>query len=209
FISRYFTSIRDAWIFTWAVSAGLGPVVILRWFWWRVNAWGEIGALTLSLLLAFGFEVLNAIYAPGTYRFAMPQTYVGEIVLEQWHKALLIVFGALLWCILGAFLAPATDRRRLAAFVERVRPPGAWEAIRRELGPHTRPDLNVRSIVVLWLFGVLFVYGCTFFVGGLIYGKIDTALWSLVATAVGGIGIGVSFRRDAQRMRQAVRKSES
>src|SRR3972149_7471741 len=65
FVSRLFTliltllagyfafhikNIGNAWIFLWAMSAGIGLVLILRWFWWRINAWSEISALGASLL---------------------------------------------------------------------------------------------------------------------------------------------------------------
>ena len=43
-------NIGDAWIFLWAMSSGVGLVLILRWFWWRINAWSEIVALASSLV---------------------------------------------------------------------------------------------------------------------------------------------------------------
>ncbi|MGI9534710.1 MAG: sodium:solute symporter family protein, partial [Thermodesulfobacteriota bacterium] len=50
FIAFQIKNIGDAWIFVWAMSSGIGLVLILRWFWWRINAWSEITALLSSLL---------------------------------------------------------------------------------------------------------------------------------------------------------------
>jgi hypothetical protein len=198
-VSRLYTSIGDAWIFTWSVSAGLGPVVILRWFWWRINAWCEIGALALSLLFAFGFEAMNAIHAASNevaYKFAAKTTIVGSVQLEVWHKAIIIVFGSLLWCIYAAFFTKKTDQSRLESFVRLVRPPGRWAPIRKHLGASCDPDLSVKAIALRWVLGVLFVYGCTFALGGLIYGHSKTIQFSLVAALIGGAGIWMSFRAE-------------
>src|SRR5690606_34791497 len=56
-VSMYMDSISKAWEFVWAMGAGVGLVLILRWFWWRVNAWSEITALATSFLVTIGFQI--------------------------------------------------------------------------------------------------------------------------------------------------------
>ena len=63
FITRYFlTTISGAWEFIINASAGLGSVLILRWYWWRINAWSEISAMIAPLIIypiakyGFGME---------------------------------------------------------------------------------------------------------------------------------------------------------
>ena len=62
------SSIERAWIFHLGQGAGIGLVLILRWFWWRINAWSEISALAASILITFGLELLAFVQsAPGEY----------------------------------------------------------------------------------------------------------------------------------------------
>ena len=52
FVAMTIQSISAAWEFVWAMGAGVGAVLILRWFWWRINAWSELSAMATSLVLA-------------------------------------------------------------------------------------------------------------------------------------------------------------
>jgi SSS family solute:Na+ symporter len=192
--SQFFTSIKDAWIFTWAVSAGIGPVLILRWFWWRVNAWAEIAALAVSILVAIGFEVCNRVWAPDA-PFASPKTWVGPYVLELWHKALLVVGLSILAAIAAVLFAPRTDPDRLDAFVRRVRPPGFWGPVRSRVGATFAPDRSIPQILFLWVCGVAVVYGITFAIGGWIYNRGDLVVVSVSASAVGSVFLWSQLRR--------------
>lgn len=194
YCSQFFTSIRDAWIFHWAVSAGLGPILILRWFYWRVNAWSEIFALAVSIVVATGFEVCNAIWRPGGYDFFKSPTYVGTLELETWHKILIVVGLSLTAALLAVRFGPPTDEKRLEEFVRKIRPPGFWGPIRERVGEAARPDHGVREILLLWACGVAVVYGLTFWIGGWIYGRTDIVVGSLVAVLVGSVGLWWKLR---------------
>ncbi len=194
YCSQFFTSIRDAWIFHWAVSAGIGPILILRWFYWRVNAWSEICALAVSIATAFGFEVCNAIWRPGGYDFFKSPTYVGTVALDAWHKILIVVGLSVAAALLAVRFGPPTDEKRLEEFVRKIRPPGFWGPIRERVGEAARPDHTVREILWLWAFGVAVVYGLTFWIGGWIYARPDIVWASVAAVLTGSAGLWWKLR---------------
>jgi Na+/proline symporter len=110
-VAFYMQSIGQA--FTWILhlTAGIGPVYLARWFWWRVNPWSEITAMLMSVpMLLVRPLVLDALGLP-----------VGSIT-----ELLCMVIGtALVWVPVTLLTAPS-ERDLLARFYERVRPPGFW-----------------------------------------------------------------------------------
>lgn len=191
---QYFRSIKDAWILVWAFSAGIGPVLIMRWFWWRVNAWCEILALASSVLLTVGFEVCNAIWQE-PYVFASGPCFVGDTKLEIWHKAIIVVASSITVAVLAVRFAPQTAPERLDAFVRKVRPPGFWGPVRARVGDAGKPDHGLGQVLLMWLLGVAIVYGLTFSVGALIYQRPDILWPSIGALAVGCVGLVPLLRR--------------
>ena len=201
-LSTTFTSITGAWIFTWSISAGLGPVIILRWFWWRVNAWSEIAALSTSLVVALGFKVCNMLHFGDSYVFAkhfsQKVAWVGDMRLEVWHQAIILVGASTLMVFLTAWKAPQTKPEILDAFVKKVRPPGFWNEVRLRVGRESAPDHSLKTIAWNWCMGVSFIYGVTFLIGGWIYGKTTVTLMAIAALVIGAAGIWRSFSRSGQ-----------
>ena len=191
---QFFRSIKDAWIFVWAFSAGIGPVLIMRWFWWRVNAWCEILALASSVLITVGFEVCNAVWQD-PYVFASGPCFVGGTRLEIWHKAIIVVASSISVAVLAVRFAPSTDPERLDAFVRKVRPPGFWGPVRARVGAEGNPDHSLGQVLLMWVLGVAVVYGLTFVIGGIIYQRPDVVWPSLVALVVGCAGLWPLLRR--------------
>ncbi len=191
---QFFHSIKDAWILVWAFSAGIGPVLIARWFWWRVNAWCEILALASSVCLTVAFEVCNGIWQE-PYVFASGACQLGPWRLEIWHKAILVVATSLAMIAVGVRWGPKTDAGRLDDFVRRVRPPGFWGPVRARVGPAAAPDHTLRQVAALWALGLCVVYGLTFAIGGAIYQRGDVAWPCLGLVVVGSAGLWRLLRR--------------
>jgi len=147
-------SISFLFIFLLQLVAGAGAVFLLRWFWWRINAWSEIAAMASSLVVA---TLMNLANSGDWFR---RQFDAWEIFL--WNVGI----SALVW-VSVAFLAPATDEAALRDFVARTRPPGLWsrfsEGVERERSG--RSWLGV-------LGGLGLVYGLLFGLGFLFFGKI-------------------------------------
>src|SRR5687767_5334488 len=110
---------KDAFDIILQIGAGTGLLYLVRWFWWRVNAWCEIVAMVSS----FAVSVVLLILARNGTAFST-------------HAALLVTIAVttVSW-LLAAYLAPPTDRRVLIAFYRKVRPFGpGWARIRVEAG---------------------------------------------------------------------------
>ncbi len=98
-------SIREGWQLSLLFGAGVGAVLVLRWLWERVNLYCELGAIVVSLGLA---PVLLTM------------------VEAEWQRLALMAGASTLVVIAAALWLPGTDPVRLAAFYDRVRPPGWW-----------------------------------------------------------------------------------
>jgi len=189
------TSIGKAWLFVWAMGAGIGPVLILRWFWWRINAWSEITALASSVLVATGFEVAAAVQSGSAYRLFSTPLRVGGVVLETHHKALLLVPVTIVaWLVVTLRTRPVAPER-LDAFYSHVRPGGAWGPVARRC-PGIVCDGLSRRTLGLWAAGVVMVYGLTFGIGKLLLGAPATGVGLLLAALLAGGAVWRGLRAE-------------
>jgi SSS family solute:Na+ symporter len=155
-----------------SVGAGTGLLYLLRWFWWRINAWSEIAAMASSFLLAAALFV-------GQRR--------GVTIAS--HVSLLITIAVTTAVWVGtAFWTKSTDRETLRGFYRRVRPAGpGWRSIRAECPDAGTPD-DLSSAMAGWIAGTAMIYGALFGFGHLLLGHQFAATVALgvavVATVV-------------------------
>jgi Na+/proline symporter len=149
--SSIMTSIEWAWKFLVAIGAGVGLVYLLRWYWWRINAWSEISAMLCSLAAAAAL-------------FSSPlgaREYEGV-------RLLMIVAGSTVMWLTVTFLTRPTKQENLKEFYRRVRPGGpGWRHIERELG--LEPQSLARDLVGA-LGGAVFIYSSLFTLGKALLG---------------------------------------
>lgn len=156
-----------------SVGAGTGLLYLLRWFWWRVNAWSEIAAMVVSFLVTVGFVVAARNGHP------LP-THVTLIA-----TVLITTTG---WVATTLLTAP-TSRDRLVDFYRRVRPGGpGWKPIQAEAGVGPSPD-NLPQALLGWMLGIAFVYAALFGTGSFLYGRTPQALVWLAVFVVSGVGL--------------------
>ena len=164
---------KDAFDIILQVGAGTGLLYLIRWFWWRVNAWAEVTAMVSSFVVSVGILALN-------------RTGAGIST----HAALLITIAFTTVCWLAAvFLGPKTDRATLIAFYKRVRPFGpGWKEIRKEAGiseaDARATHENIPLALVGWASGCAAIWSALFTVGNFLYGRTETALVLLAVFAV-------------------------
>jgi len=165
------TTISGAWEFIINASAGMGLVLILRWYWWRINAWSEISAMLAPLAIyPFATEVM-ALQSP--------------ITLYP------IVLGTTIVWLAVTYLTKPTDEKHLLAFFRRTHPGGiGWKAIAAK-APDVQQDKGLGRVFVNWLMGVVVVYSALFGIGWLLFGEIVSAL---VAAVVAAVAIFVIYR---------------
>ena len=164
-----------------SIGAGTGLLYLLRWFWWRINAWSEIAAMLTSFLLAASF------FVAARQGFGISP-----------HIALLTTVGltTVVW-IAVAYLGPQTDRATLVAFYRQVRPAGpGWASVRREAGIGPSPDSLAQSLLA-WVLGCAFVYAALFGAGSFLYGAMAQGLFWAVVFLVSGVWLAGILRKPA------------
>ncbi len=161
---------KEAFDLILSIGAGTGLIYLLRWFWWRVNAWSEIAAMTSSFVMALAF------FVAGKQGHHVPS-----------HIALIatVATTTVVW-VLAAFLAPGTDREALVRFCRLVRPAGpGWARLRAEAGVASSPD-SLPMAMLGWMVGCLFVYSALFGTGSFLYGRTGPGLMWLTAFILSG-----------------------
>jgi solute:Na+ symporter, SSS family len=163
---------KDAFDVILQVGAGTGLLYLVRWFWWRVNAWCEV----VAMLSSFAVSVLLLALARNGYAMTT-------------HRALLITIAVTTVCwVATAFLGPQTDRDVLVRFYEKVRPAGpGWSAIRPYANAAARrsPD-NIPMALLGWVAGCTAIWSSLFTVGNVLYGRMGTALVLALVFLVSG-----------------------
>ncbi|MEE8436755.1 MAG: sodium:solute symporter family protein, partial [Candidatus Neomarinimicrobiota bacterium] len=131
FVALKMQSISKAWEFIFAMGAGIGAVLILRWFWWRINAWTEISALITSITVTIGLEAIAAfqIKAGEVYTLFGKAPVLFGFPLQVHHKLLIIVPISIIVWLLVTFLTKPEPDLVLRQFYERVQPGGWWGRI--------------------------------------------------------------------------------
>ena len=183
---------KDAFDIIIQVGAGTGLLYLLRWFWWRINAWCEV----VAMISSFGISV--ALLVARKYQLVFPShdamALVGKtgIVLGVHHAVLAtIAFTTLCW-VVTAFVGPKTDRKVLIEFYKKVRPFGpGWASIRREAGISDAEAAgsheNIPLALLGWLAGCTVIWSSLFTVGNYLYGRINMALILLGVFMVSGL----------------------
>jgi Na+/proline symporter len=159
---------KNAFTLLLSIGAGTGLIYLLRWFWWRINAWSEVSAMLASFIISLSFFVAAKLgHAVDTTTVLLTTVAVTTVV----------------W-VAVTYSTPPVDAGVLRAFYERVRPAGpGWTAVRRVSGLPPSPD-SLSLALLGWVLGLASVYGALFAAGGFVYGRpLEGALWSAVAAA--------------------------
>lgn len=173
-------SISGVWAFMIECGAGLGMVLILRWFWWRINVWSEIVA-TVAPFVIYGF--LKLVLPLMVEKDAAILESIGSFPGSYFVT---IGFTTLAW-LAATYLTPPEDAARLDAFYTRVRPGGWWAPVTARLGIR---DLRSRTLPLVgaWLSAVVMTYSALFAMGKLIFGDYgDAGIWLLTGAVAGGL----------------------
>ncbi|MEO1435472.1 MAG: sodium:solute symporter family protein [Bacteroidota bacterium] len=153
-------NIADAWGFIIQCGAGLGLVLILRWYWWRINAWSEIAA-TLAPFISMGVLFFINLGRPEEAQIGFPDSFL-----------ITVLFTTIIW-LMVTYLTRPTAMDHLKAFYERVRPDGAWGPVIQvaEGGADHLIKGNLQNLTICWLTSIVFTYSLLFFIGKIIFGE--------------------------------------
>jgi Na+/proline symporter len=144
FVTTQINTIDAAAKFLIQAGAGLGMVLILRWYWWRINAWSEISA---SLAPIVGFAVANYYF-----HWEFPNNFLFTVL-----------FTTVVWVSVTFFTSPESNET-LVKFYNRVTPPGAWSKFSKD-----RKADKMGPLFISWFSSIAMTYSILFGVGYLIF----------------------------------------
>lgn len=145
-LSFFMESVGQVFRFLVLIGTGTGAILLLRWFWWRINAWAEITALLVGLVLA---GLVTAV--PGLR------------ALPFGAKLVLTTFGSMACWLPVLFLTRPESPATLDAFYGRTRPPGAWGPVQARTG--LTPADSLTRAAWEWLMWVTGILGSTLGIG--------------------------------------------
>jgi Na+/proline symporter len=185
-------SIATAWKFLLALGAGAGLVFILRWYWWRINAWSEISAMTAAATISLTLESNAGMPVVRLLHRIDPMLQLVPLNQDDPHAfawLMLITTGltTLIWLSVTLLTAPESNKT-LQDFYDLVRPASlGWKPF---APASASSDHTLRINLLHWLLGVLLVYCTLFGTGNLLLGHPTSGIMEL---AGGALFAGVLF----------------
>ncbi len=175
-------NVADVWKFLLTISAGSAFVGLLRWYWWRVNAWAEISAMLSSLVVANGDIFCRLLAWAGL----LPPDTMERIAwfysadLYAVRTAFIVAICTALWVVV-MYCTPPVSEAHLEQFYRRVRPGGWWGPIASKC-PGIRTASAMRGWIG-WFAGTVCIYTGMFGVGYLCIGRFTSA-WLMIAVSI-------------------------
>lgn len=171
------TDANQAFSLLLLLGSGTGLIFILRWFWWRINAYTEIVAMVSSMIIA------------GYFTFVHDKLEI--LPLVSWEKLVIGTILTTLTWVVATWFTPLTDDRTLRKFYKLIRPGGSgWDAVLQKAaaeGEHIEKEHGQIPLEILSMFiACIAVYSALFATGAFLYGNHLNALLLAVVAAGGG-----------------------
>jgi len=175
FLSRTLESAQDAFEVLISIGAGTGLLYMLRWYWWRINAWCEVVAMVSSFAISVAFFLLR--------KAGHPLPFAHSVIYS-------VAFTTVAWLI-TAFVGGQTSRERLVAFYRKVYPAGpGWTPIRIAAGVSEAEAAaqsdDLGRATLGWIAGCLTIWSALFATGEFLYGRTAPALGLTAVFIVSG-----------------------
>ncbi|MFL5469125.1 MAG: sodium:solute symporter family transporter, partial [Gemmatimonadaceae bacterium] len=184
-VTMQLQTIEGAWKFLLALGSGTGLVLILRWYWWRINAWSEISAMVASFVVSLA--------AIATIKPRFPD---GDLRGDAWVMLVTVAISTVVWLGVTFATKPEPDRV-LEAFYRRVRPGGpGWETVSTRAGFGRESIPGGALAWTNWIAGIVAVYSSLFGIGKLVLGNLVPGLIMLVIAVLAFAWIARSFREE-------------
>jgi Na+/proline symporter len=172
-LSLWLETAVDAFRILLQIGAGTGLVFLLRWFWWRVNAWSEIAGMVISFLIAVYFQFVHV--------------RLGFAPVDPSLALLIGVAITTLGWVTVTLLTPPADRATLQMFYDRIRPFGAgWK---RVVDVGSGPAEGPAAAALCWFLGCVTVYATLFGTGNALYGRPAGAALGFVIAVGAAVGL--------------------
>ena len=171
-VSVHLGSIASGWEVVLQIGAGTGAVYILRWYWWRINAWSEVSAMISGFVVSLAMQTAFGLDKDQPRDFA-------------WIMIVTVSITTLVWLAV-TFLTRPESKDTLIAFYRRTHPSKAgWRPIAK-LAPDVRPSTGGLSNLLDWICGCLLIYGILFGTGKLLLKEFTSGSFLLAMGLVAG-----------------------
>jgi Na+/proline symporter len=183
-LSLVLNSAQEAFEVLISIGAGTGLLYLLRWFWWRINAWCEVVAMASSFLISVVFFVMK--------KNGHPLPFAHSVLYS-------VAFTTTCWLLTALFTVP-TSRDRLIAFYRKVHPAGpGWTSIRKAAGV-TEAEAALHGdhmgmATLGWISGCLVIWSSLFAIGNFLYARWSFAFGLLAVFIVSGLMLVYVIRR--------------
>jgi Na+/proline symporter len=173
-VTFYMDSIAGAWKLLIMTGAGTGLVLLLRWYWWRINAWSEVSAMISAFVVSVSLQSVWHLDSARPVDEAMIMLITVAITTVVWLSV--------------TFLTEPESQQTLVAFYRRTAPSvTGWGPI-AALAPDVRPRQDGMSNLVDWICGCILIYGVLFGVGKVLLGEVGIGMaLTAVGVAAGGV----------------------
>ena len=185
-------SVTAAWEFLAFLMAGSGIISVIRWFWWRINAYTEITALILGLVVGF----INPFIPRSFVMFGYPWP-------EMPFEIKITIFIAIIVSIslVVTFLTPKVSVQKLDAFYRKVRPGGFWGVVSKETRDLPGKALNAGTFIDV-IGGILLCYGFSLGIGYCLLLKFGKATACFGCSVVGAIWVFRWFKKEVRELEE-------
>jgi SSS family solute:Na+ symporter len=185
FVTMAIDTVGAMWELLLALGSGTGLVLILRWYWWRINAWSEISAMIASFVVS--------MVAMWQVKAALPKD---SPLVQTYVMLITVVISTIVWLSVTYMTKPEPDQK-LEAFYQKVRPGGpGWRRISEQLGYGGETIPGGALAWTNWLAGIIAVYSSLFGIGKLIFGETMTGIIMLIVAALAFAWIARAFREE-------------
>jgi SSS family solute:Na+ symporter len=202
-VTSQLSSVEQAWKFLIGLGAGTGLVYMLRWYWWRINAWSEISAMIASFVVFIiaGGALGTVLHSLGLVASAdaLTPAFIRNAGGNADAIVLLITVGitTVVW-VTATMMTQPEPAAVLEAFYKRVRPGGpGWGAISTKLGYGHETIAGGKLAWVNWLAGVVAVYATLFGIGKIIFGELGLGIGLLAVAAAAFVWIARALKEPA------------
>lgn len=185
-------------------GAGTGLIFILRWFWWRINAWSEIAAMFSSGIISIliNFTPIGALI----FGEPLPNGETTTGLLPEWATYPAVVLTTTAVWLIVTFLTPPESDKKLISFYNKVQPGGpgwkqiAAKAYKTDNDVRTKKPWSVPSGIAAMVLGCIIVYGILFATGYWIYARYSSALVTSLITMLATVALIYLWKKIRNRI---------
>jgi len=193
YISWRKLTVSAVWEFLAIIMVGGGMISVARWFWWRINAYTEITALSLGLVLGFA----NPFIPESVVLFGYPWPEMPFEIKIAFLTGIVVPIS-----IIVTFLTPAVSKEKLEEFYRKVRPGGFWGILSSDIRELPGKALSLSTIIDV-MGGIMLCYGISLAIGYSILLKFDKAGICCLSAVIGGLIVVRWYKKEIKVLAQS------